>query len=117
LHAGLAADTAIAIQVDDAVLAGVERFDGANLDARRIVTVIASHHAEVAAGSGILALFDVLYPRAKAADGHLVLGLTSDRTRMASDALALVQHEAITHRRNSITPLEEFVDDGRWVVQ
>ncbi|OLD63633.1 MAG: hypothetical protein AUF65_01765 [Chloroflexi bacterium 13_1_20CM_50_12] len=72
LHAGFAADTATGIEIDDAVLAFVERARRANSDAWRVIAVIAAVHQEIAAGIGELAPLDVLDPRSIHPDGDMM---------------------------------------------
>src|SRR5258708_38761412 len=108
LHARLASDAVITLEIDDAIFPGIERVDGADADARCVIAVVTSHDAEVASRFRILTLFDVLDPGAKAADRHLVLCLTGHRAGMTSDTLPLVEHEAVTHGRNSISQFAKF---------
>ena len=101
LHAGLASDTAAVVEINDAVVALEQRAGRANLDARRLLAMVASHHAEMAAGVGEGTLLDVLDPGAKDADRDLVLILAGNRAGVTSDASVLVDHEAVTHPRIS----------------
>ncbi len=97
LHAALAADAALAIEVYDAVGPLEERLGRADGDTGRVVAVVAARDEEVASRVGELALLDVLHPRSVDADGHVVLGFAGDRAGVAADALALVDDEAILH--------------------
>ena len=65
LHARLAADAAVAVEVDDAVRPPVERHRRADRHAGRVVAVVAAHDREVPARVRELALLDVLHPRAE----------------------------------------------------
>jgi hypothetical protein len=98
LHARLAADARVRVEVDDAVGSAVEGKCGADCGAGRIVAVIAAQDCEVPARVREGALLDVLYPGAEDAERHLVLGLARDGARVASDALRLVEDEAVAHR-------------------
>src|SRR5205085_8017309 len=60
LHAGLAADAAIRVEIHHAVVATIKSRDGTDRNARRIITVITAHHAEQSAVVRELAFFDVL---------------------------------------------------------
>src|SRR2546430_307531 len=98
LHAGLAADAARAIEVHDAVGAAVEGDGRTDRHAGRVVAVIAAQHGEVAARVRPRPLLDVLDPGAKGSERHLVFFLARHRARMAADALAVVDHETVSHR-------------------
>jgi hypothetical protein len=95
LHAGLAADAAVGVKVHHAVVTLVQRRDGTNGNARRPLAVIAAHHREQAAIVGKSALLDVFDPRAVNADGNLMLAFASDGAGMATNALAVIDHEAV----------------------
>src|SRR5580704_12119724 len=99
LHARFTSDAAAAVEIDNAIVALEQRAGGANLDARRLVAMIAAHHAEVAAAVGEGALFYVLDPGAEDSDRDLVLILAGNGACMASDASVLVDNEAVTHAR------------------
>jgi hypothetical protein len=98
LRTSFATDAASIIEIDDAVLSREQRFDRADLDARRVGAVIASHDGEQSSRIGERSLLDVLHPRAIHADRHFVLGLTCNRARMASDTLPVVDDEAEVHK-------------------
>src|SRR5262249_19097578 len=95
LHAGAAADAALAIEIDDAVAAFEERARRTDADARRVGALIAQHREKEAAGSRERALFDGLHPAAVHADGNLVLGLTGDGAGVTSDAFPKVDGEPV----------------------
>jgi hypothetical protein len=97
LHAALAPDAAVAVEVDDAVGAAVKRAGRADLNAGSCVAMIAAHDPEMAAGVRELALLDVLYPGAKHADGYVILFLARHRAGMTPDASILIEHKAIAH--------------------
>src|SRR5262249_22562376 len=99
LHAGLAPYAAAVVEGDDAVLAPVERRGRGGLDAGRVVAVGAAGHGERPARLRELALLDVLHPRAGDAERHLVLDLARHRARVAPDALAVVDQEAVVQPR------------------
>jgi len=97
LRARLAPDAAAVVEIDDAIGPCKERFDRADLDARRIGAVIAPHHREQSSCVGKLAFLDVLYPRPVNADGHFMLSLARNSTGMAADTLSVVDDEAVVH--------------------
>ncbi len=90
LHARLAADAAVVVEVDEAVGALVHRGDGADLDAGRLFAVIAAENSEVAFDFWKGADFDVLDPGAEGADGDVVFGFTRGGAGVAADAAGLV---------------------------
>ncbi len=97
LHAGLAADAAVGVEIDDAVLALIHRRHGANRDARRLLAMIAARDLKYAARVGKQALLDVLDPGAIHAYGHLVLGFACHRAGVTADAFAIIDYEAVFH--------------------
>ena len=102
VHAGLAADAHLRIDVHDAVRALVERRDRTDLDARRIRALIAAQHREVAAHLRERADLGVLHPGAEIAQGDVVLGLAGDRAGVASDATRVVDDETQLHGVNLV---------------
>ena len=57
--------------------------------------MIAAIDEKIAARVGEFAFFDVLHPRSVHADRDVVFGFARDRTRVAADALALIDHEGV----------------------
>ena len=99
LNAVLAADANIGIDDDDAVFLPLPRRLGrADRDARRMVAMIAQPRQEGAANVGVLALLDVFDPRTRRPQGHVELGLASDRAGVAADAAAEVDQHPIVRR-------------------
>src|SRR5581483_5709956 len=99
LHARLAADAALVVEIDDAVGAAKERHRRADFDARRVVAVIAAQHREVPPRVRVAALLDVFDPRAIHADGDVVLLLAGQRAGMTADAAVLVDDKPVAHYR------------------
>lgn len=97
LHAALAANTSLIVEVDDSVRTPVESFGGADGDAGGRIAVVTSHHPEVPAGVRVLALLHILDPGTKYAQGHLVLFLAGDGAGMAANAPVLINDEAVAH--------------------
>jgi len=97
LHAGLATDAAIAVEVYDAVVEPVERGYRADGYARSVVAMIAPEHGEKPASVWILTLLYVLDPGPESAERDFVLGLASDCARVTADAFAMVYDEAVFH--------------------
>src|SRR5204863_138163 len=101
LHAGLAADAAVAVEVHDPVRTPVEGDGRADGHAGRVVAVVTAEDREVPARVGIVAALDVLHPRAEGAERHPVLFLARHRARVAADALSLIDHEPVAQRSRS----------------
>src|SRR5579864_7291738 len=97
LHAGFAADTSFRTEVDDPVLALVHRSNRTDRHARGILAMITSGHLKHAAGIRENALFHVLHPGAVHRERHMVLGLARHGTRVAADALPIVNDEPVSH--------------------
>src|ERR1700737_5224415 len=104
VHAGFASNAAAVVEINHAVIALEQCAGRTNLDARRLVAMIAAHHAEVAADVGKGAFLFVLDPGAEDADRDLMLILAGHRARMAADTPVLVDHKAVTHARLSPQP-------------
>jgi hypothetical protein len=66
--------------------------------------MIAARDLKYAAGVGENAFLHVLDPGAVHADRHLVLGFARHRAGVASDALAVIDYEAVFHRREFWNP-------------
>jgi hypothetical protein len=99
LHARFAANAAVFVKIDDAIIAKIKRFGWANFHARRVGTVVATHHRKQATSVGKLSFFDLFDPRSVNADGDLMLTFTSSRASMAADALAVVDDESVFHKK------------------
>src|ERR1044072_122749 len=97
LHAGRAADAAVAVEINYAVLAAKQRRHRADGYARRIVAVIAPHHRKETARVRVFALFDVLHPRAKRAERNFVFRFTGNRAGVAAYTFSMVNDKAISH--------------------
>jgi hypothetical protein len=57
--------------------------------------MVATHHAEMAAGVRKLTLFDVLDPGAEDAERNIVLFLAGDRARVTADTAIMIDYEAV----------------------
>jgi hypothetical protein len=97
LHAGLATNAPVRIEIDDPVLALVHRRHGTNRDARRFLAMVAAGDLKYAARIGEHALLHVLYPSPVHAHRHLVLGFARHRAGVTTDALAVIDYEAVFH--------------------
>src|SRR5262249_41541806 len=93
LQASFAADATIRIEIDDAVVASVERRHRADRYARSKLAVIAAHDRKQSAIVRKGAFLDVLHPGPIHADRHLVFALAGNSAGMTPDALAVVDHE------------------------
>jgi hypothetical protein len=97
LHAGLAADAALVVKIDDAVGSAKQRNGGADLYARGIVAVIAAQHGEMAPRVGVKSLLDVFHPRTINTDRYIVFFLAGDRACMTADATVLIDKKSVAH--------------------
>src|SRR5208282_5427967 len=97
LHTGLAANTAIGVEIDDPVFALIHRRHWANRDARRLLTMVAARDLKYSPRVGKDAFLHVLYPGPVHAHRHLVLGLARHRAGVAPDAFAVIDYEAVFH--------------------
>ncbi|HTL30706.1 MAG TPA: hypothetical protein VL282_15860, partial [Tepidisphaeraceae bacterium] len=98
-HAGATADARIAIEIDDPVLALLQRINGTDRDARRVRAVIASLHHEHAANVGKESLLDVFDRRAKVPDRDVVFRFARDCTGMTPNTALVINDESVLHRR------------------
>jgi hypothetical protein len=97
LHARLATDAAVAVEIYDAVVAPKQRSNRTYRYAGCVVAVIAPQHGKEPVSVGILALLNVLDPGSESAKGDFVFGFAGDRARVTTDAFAMVYNEAVFH--------------------
>jgi hypothetical protein len=97
LHTGFAADTAVFVEVDDAVVAEKQRFYGADFNAGGIRAVVAAHHGKQPPGVGKYPLFDLFYVCPEYAEGYFVFAFTGRCAGMAPDTLSVVNNESVFH--------------------
>ena len=97
LHARLATDASVAVEIDDAVVTPEQRSNRTYRDAGCVVAVIAPQNGKEPVSVWILALLDVLDPGSERAKGNFVFGFTGDRARVTADAFAMVYNEAVFH--------------------
>src|SRR5437660_11051385 len=103
LHAGFAANAAVGIEIDNPILALVHSSHRTDGDAGRLLAMVATCDLKYAARVRENAFLDILNPGPVHAHRHLVLGFTRHRAGVASDALAVVDYEAVFHRREVST--------------
>ena len=99
LHAGFAANTSFGTEVDDAVLALVHRGHGTDRYARSILAVVAACNLKDAPRVGKLAFLYILDPGAVDGERHMVFRLARYRASVATDALAVINDESVSHER------------------
>ena len=102
VHAALAADAVVVVEVDHAVGRAVEGVGRADRHARGVVAVIAPHHGEVPAHVRERAGLDVLDPRAVDSERDVVLALAGDGAGVAADAGIAVEQEAESGHRSPV---------------
>ena len=95
LHTRLAADAAIIVEIDNAIVTGKQGIGGADGRARCILAMVAAMHAEFSRGIRIGSFLDVLDVRPIDADGHIVLGLAGHSAGVTTDAGSIVDDESI----------------------
>jgi hypothetical protein len=99
LHASLATDAALGIEIDDPVATLVHRGHGANGDARRLLAVVAARDLKDAARVGKDALLDVFDPGPVDSDRNLIFGLARHGAGVTANAFAIIDYEAVFHPR------------------
>ena len=65
--------------------------------------MIATLHRKNSAGAGKFSFFHILHPRSIHTNRKIVFLFARDRARMAADALAVINDEAIVHGKIIIT--------------
>src|SRR5581483_1529200 len=110
LHARLAADAAVGVEIDDAIRPLVERHRWADLDTRRILAMLAPLDRKVPPRIGKGALLDVFDPGSEHTERHVVLGLAGHRAGVAANALALVDDKPVSGQFQSLP-----APDGRFL--
>ena len=97
LHARFAADTAVAVKIDNAVIPDVKRGGGADVHARSGLAMIAAVHRKDPPVVGEGALLHIFHMGSVDPQRHVVLRLAGHRAGMAPDAGAVVDYEAVIH--------------------
>src|SRR5262245_59735840 len=90
LHAGLATDAPVVVDVHDAVGPLMHGPGGTDIDARGLGAVIAAQDSKMTPGRGETSDFNVLDPGAEDAQRDVVFGFASRGAGVASDAARLV---------------------------
>jgi hypothetical protein len=101
LHTRFAADTTILLEIYNPIVPFVKRLGGANRDAGRIFAMVATLHQKMAAGIWITSFFYRLNPGAKYTQRYFMFTFTGCSTCMATDTLALINNEAVSHLKPS----------------
>jgi len=99
LHAGLAADAALAVEINDAIGSAKEGYGGADLDARGVIAVVAPEDAKVTFSIGKLAFLDVFDPGPIDSNRDIVLFLAGYRAGMTANATVLIDNKTVAHPR------------------
>ncbi|SVC74290.1 uncharacterized protein METZ01_LOCUS327144, partial [marine metagenome] len=97
LHTRFTANTSGGIEVDDPIIATEESLRGTDRHAGRVVTLVAPQYGKMAARVGKRALFYILYPGSKGAEGNFIFRFTGNGTGMASNAAGLINYEPVSH--------------------
>jgi len=94
VHARLAADTDVVIEVNDAIARAVKSTCGANFHARGVITMVAPHDRERSARIRERTGLDVLQPSAVHPDRDIVFALASNGACMATDARVAFEYKS-----------------------
>jgi hypothetical protein len=111
LGAGFTADASARVEIDDTVAAREKRRDGTDFHTRRVGAMVAAHDRKKPARVWKCAFFDVFDPRPIDAERHFVFGFAGDRTGMTTNALAVIDNEAVIHINQDFLqnfPLSDF---------
>ena len=102
VHARLAADAVVVLEVDNAVVGTEQCVRRADRHARRVFALIAPHHREVSTRVGKFAGLDVLHPGPVDAERHIVFALARNRAGVAADTGITVEQEPQSGHRSPI---------------
>jgi len=97
LHACLATDASVMVNVHDAVRPLKHCADGADMNAWRICAMIAAKDGEMTPYVRERSHLDILDPGAIDAQRDIVLGLARCATSVATDTPRLVDHPGVVH--------------------
>ena len=97
LHAGLATDAALAVEVHDSVLPAEKRDRRTNFDAGRIIAVVAPQYGEMSLRVRKFALLDVFDPCAVNTNRDIVLFFAGNRAGMTANAAVLINDKTVAH--------------------
>jgi hypothetical protein len=97
LHTGFASYAAVAVEIDYAVVAFVERGHWTDGHAGSFVAVVASKHGKKTASRRVLAAFDVFDPGAEGADRDFVFRFTCYGAGVTAYAFAMIDQESVFH--------------------
>src|SRR5262249_59133277 len=95
LHAGLTADAALVIEVDDTVGSAKKSDGGTNLNAGSVVAVVAAEHREVPPRIRVAALFNILHPCAVYSHRDVLLFLAGKLPDMTAVATVLIDNKSV----------------------
>ena len=94
IHARLASDAVVVLEVNDTVVGPEERIRRAYRHTRCVLALVATHHRKFACNVGERARLDVLDPRPVHPQRHVVFTLAGDGAGMAANAVVAVEHKA-----------------------
>ena len=95
LHTRLAADTAIIVEINNAIFARKQCIGRTDGRTRCILAMVATMDAEFPRRIGIGSCLDVLDVRSIDANGNIVLGFACHRTGVTANACPIVDDESI----------------------
>jgi len=94
VHARLAANAIVVLEVDDAVIGTKQCVRRADRHTGCVVALVAAHHRKFACDVGEGASLDVLDPCSIDPQRHVVFALAGDSAGMAANAVVAVEHKA-----------------------
>jgi hypothetical protein len=97
LHARFAANTAVSVKIDNAVRSAEQGNSRTDLNAGRIVAMVAAQDSKVAGRVRKRSLFDVLDPGTIDSDGNTMFCFACHRAGVATNAAMLVNDESEAH--------------------
>jgi hypothetical protein len=97
LHACFTADADIRIEIDNAIVALVQRRHRTDRYTRRVLAMVTAQHGKIALRIGEFPLLHVFDPGAVHPEWHLMFFLTRHTAGVATDAFAVVNEKTEFH--------------------
>ena len=103
LHARLAGDTPLSVEIDNTVIPIIKRAGRTYFYAGCFLTMVAAQNRKEALSVRERPLFYILYPGPVHTNGHLMFGLAGYRTGVAANTFPVIDEEPEVHLSNSKT--------------
>ncbi len=94
VHTGLAANAVVVLEVHDPIVSAVEGGRGADRHARSILTLVATHHRELAGNVGESTGLDVLHPGAVDSERDVMLALAGNGASVTANTRIAVEEKS-----------------------